>query len=509
MKINKNIINFARKHPFVSNIGYNTLKIYWSLKSIFVDYNHTDINSTVHENLIIDFNKNRPYGPKKRICYAPFNNMHFQINGDVSACSFNYDFILGNVNKNSIKEIWNGENANAFREKLGNINFEQCKTCENVLKSKNYNAFPPLKYDMFADDHSIYPTQMSFEMSDLCNFECTMCNENFSSLIRKRKGLAPQKNSYSNTFFDELLEFIPYLKTATFIGGEPLLIKSYFRIWEDILRLNKHCTIHIQTNASILPPRFIEMLDTGQFDIGISLDATNKSTFECIRINSNFDEIEKNVLLLKSFMDKRKVNLNINFCPLISNWHELPTMVEFCNNLNIPLKIVNVENPRNLSLQHKNSNFLHNIIQKLEVIEIYENGNNHLIRNKNISSYKQFVKQLNFIKSEALRREQLFIEMKEEMNFKFIELFNQSSLLNNFSATQREQLKFNITKYIDSLSDNTALKVRIKFRIYYSLYQFKHTSNGVSSTDFNTAYSILENVALEFYKLETDEIQFT
>lgn len=503
MKINKDIINFARKHPFVANIGYASLKKYWALKANLLDYKHDNSKSSVNKELVIEFNKNRPYGPKKKICYAPFNNMHFQINGNVSACSFNYDFIIGNVNDYTIKEIWLGEKANQFREKLGNFDFEYCKSCERVLRAENYSSFPPLKYDMYADDDIQYPNQMSFEMSDLCNLECIMCNENFSSLIRKRKGLAPQKFSYPERFFDELLEFIPHLKMATFIGGEPLLIKGYFRIWEDILKLNHQCTIHIQTNASFLPPRFIEMLETGQFDIGISLDATTKDVFEKIRINSNFDEIVENIKILKSFMDRGKVNLNINFCPLITNWQEIPKMVNYCNNLDIPLKIVNVENPRQISLQHRNYKFLSNIIQHLD------NQNfktpTTITQKKNIQAYQQFCNQLKFILKDAIKREQLYIEINND----FLNLFNtflsETTLFNNFTSEQRTLIINQLNNYIENLSDNSELKKRTRFRIYYSLFRFKHTNNGDASTNFEYGYSILQNVAHEFFELEKDE----
>jgi len=503
MKINKTIINFARKHPFVSNIGYNTLKIYWRLKTIFVDYNHTDIHSTIHKDLIIDFNKNRPYGPKKRICYAPFNSMHFQMNGDVTACCFNSTFIIGNVNENSINEIWNGERANHFREKLENFDFEYCKSCEKVLQSKNYSSFPALKYDLYADDNTNFPTQMSFEISDLCNFECIMCNENLSSSIRKRKGLPPQKNIYPDSFFEQLKDFLPTIESATFIGGEPLLIKTYFRIWEDILRLNAKCTIHIQTNASYLSSRFLDMLETGQFDIGVSLDALEKSIFEMIRVNSNFETIQQNIKTLKSYMDRGKVNLNINFCPLTKNWKELPMMIEYCNSLAIPIKILNVESPRNLALLHRDADYINNIIVELEKVTFKKD--NHIISKKNMDSYFQFINQLHYLKKEADKRKQMFLSIKEDMDAKFDILFLETNFLQNFTTEQKKQLNKEIDILIEELTmANTSLKEQLKFRVYYNNLQFD-SNNAVSFTDYDQVKQTLVNVINEFYHLLSEK----
>lgn len=504
MKINKKIINIARQHPNISSLGYNMLKKYWSVKANFTDYNFPKDKATINKELAVEFNKNRPYGPKKKICYAPFNNLHFQINGNVSACSFNYDFIIGNVNENTIKEIWAGKKAQVFREKLGNYNFELCKSCEHVLTAKNFNSFPPLKYDMYADDDINYPNQMSFEMSDLCNYECVMCSENFSSLIRKRKGFTPQKFSYPERFFTELQEFLPHLKMTTFIGGEPLLIKAYFRIWEDILKVNNKCTIHIQTNASYLPPRFLEMLESGQFDVGISLDATEKETFEKIRINSNFEEVIENINILKSYMDRNKVNLNLNFCPLTQNWQEIPKIIHYANNLNIPLKIVNVENPRNLSLQHRNASYLTQIISYLEINTNF--NPNGIIQEKNVQSYKQYIGQLKYLQKAAIEREKYFSENYLKISEKFRELFKTSNLFNNFNIEQRNELQNNIISYIDELiSENKQLKNRTIFRVYYALFRFKHTNNGDASTNFEYGQNILKGVIKEFYLLEKEE----
>ncbi len=501
----KKIQKITSSYPKLSIWGYSILKKIWNLKADYTNYNYPKKEeiATINYNTVIDFNKNRPYGPKKKICYAPFNNMHFQINGDVSACSFNYDFLLGNVNDHTIKEIWSGEKANQFREKLGNYNFEFCKSCEFVLQAKNYNAFPPLKYDIHADDNINYPNQMSFEMSDLCNFECVMCNENFSSLIRKKKGLSPQKFSYPERFFEQLQEFLPHLKIATFIGGEPLLIKSYFRIWEDILKVNKRCTIHIQTNASYLPPRFLEMLNTGQFDVGISLDAANKETFEQIRINSNFEQIQANINVLKSYMDKGKVNLNINFCPLVINWFELPKMVTNCNELNIPLKIVNVENPRHLSLHHRNATFIDKVIKQLEANSF--NKSKSIVCNKNILSYTQFIQQLKHLKLEAIHRDNYYLDIKDDIRTIFKDFCNNTSIFNNFSPEQRDIIHTKCLHHVQSLSTNSIIQNKTIFRVYYSLYNIKHTNQGESSTNFEYGCTVLLNVFDEFYTLVEEE----
>lgn len=504
--MNKHIITFVKNNPKVSSVVYSLVRKFWKAEARLLNYNFPEDSSlaTMNYEKVLMFNQNRPYGPKRKICYAPFNNLHFQINGDVSACSYNYNYIIGNVINSSIKDIWYGEKANEFRETLSNYNLDKCNSCKNVFESGNYTSFPALKYDMFSSDNVQMPTQMSFELSDLCNYECVMCNEEFSSLIRKnRANLLPKKYVYPERFFDELKEFIPQLKIATFIGGEPLLIKSYFRIWEDILKLNNKCRIHIQTNASIITPRFEEMLESGQFDVGISLDGATKDTFEKIRINSNFEEVQKNVLIYKDFMDRGKVMLNINFCPLTLNWQEIPLMLDYANKLQIPFKIVNLENPVNLSLQSKNERYLDMVIDNLSKAT-YSNSVN-IIEKRNIEAFRNFINQLNYFKKQAVERELFYNEIKNQIDVKVKEIFLTTPLLVNSTNEYRKKVSDEIYDYINNLNIDNHLKLRVKFRLYDTLCRLNFSINQKLIDDYDYGIRVLKKNVHEFILLESEE----
>ena len=250
------LIKIAVKYPAISNRLHGFVKRLWYIKSHFINYNYPEHKqlATVTKEQLIKYNENRIYGPKKKFCYAAFNNIHFSTNGDVSSCSFNDNSKIGNIHNNTLKEIWNSTLAENFRNIISNCNLSKCENCSNHLKMENYTSFPPIKYDYYSSDHSNFPTQMSFEISNLCNLECIMCNEELSSQIRKNKAkLPPLKNVYPDNFAEQLKEFIPHLKTATFIGGEPLLIKKYYEIWDRILKINPQCKIHIKQMQPLFP----------------------------------------------------------------------------------------------------------------------------------------------------------------------------------------------------------------------------------------------------------------
>jgi len=63
----------------------------------------------VDAKIIHAYNYSRPYGPQKTLCFAPFKNMYFGINGFVRACCRSETYCWGSFPTQSIKEIWFGE----------------------------------------------------------------------------------------------------------------------------------------------------------------------------------------------------------------------------------------------------------------------------------------------------------------------------------------------------------------------------------------------------------------
>ncbi|MFN8276293.1 MAG: radical SAM protein [Chitinophagales bacterium] len=388
----------ATRYPRLANIGHKAITQYWQLKSHWVDYEFPKGSgaATLSEAVVKQYNRQRPFGPKRRICYAPFNNLHFTLNGNVVLCSFNGDHPVGHIEESTIEEIWFGEKAVEFRKQMASYNLDKCMNCQQVLERGNIPAFPPAKYDLHADDESVYPTQMSFEMSNLCNLECVMCSGEFSSSIQSNREKVPvSKYRYPENFIDQLDAFIPHLKIATFIGGEPTMIKAYYEIWEAIVSRNPNCVIHVQTNATRLPEKFRKLLESGQFDVGVSIDAITPEVYESIRVNANYKEVMQNIEFLCGLHRQGKVYLNFNFCPIATNWRELPGMVQFANQRNVILKILNVDGPNHLALRYRDAAFLSQVYESLSRHQPATSGGINVKRNEQaLKSYVQSLPKL-------------------------------------------------------------------------------------------------------------------
>jgi MoaA/NifB/PqqE/SkfB family radical SAM enzyme len=83
--------------------------------------------------------------PVRNHCIVPWCQVNINYNGDVHFCADYPDYIIGNITRQSFKEIYNGERANRFRKALhaceGGM-FPGCLRCyQNMLFGKKIKGF--------------------------------------------------------------------------------------------------------------------------------------------------------------------------------------------------------------------------------------------------------------------------------------------------------------------------------------------------------------------------------
>ena len=104
-------------------------------------------------------------------CSQPFQLMSVLINGDVSVCCRDYDgdeLVIGNVNENSLIEIWHGERARKLREMHNSGNYKRLKMCSECyqLVDSHYllNSLPYALYllQKYSDEKTIVEYLLNF-----------------------------------------------------------------------------------------------------------------------------------------------------------------------------------------------------------------------------------------------------------------------------------------------------------------------------------------------------------
>lgn len=279
------------------------------------------------------YQKARPGFNHHTFCHAAEVNMLFSQEGQVYVCCHNQTYPIGKYPEQSISEIWNSQAAEDLRERLRNYDLGGgCKICADDFKRGAFKEVRARHFDTLKPK-SGYPVMMEFLLSNVCNLECVMCSGKFSSLIRKnREGLPPLHTPYDESFLKQLDQFIPYLKETRFSGsGEAFSIDMNYEIWEKIIRVNPQCLIMVQTNGTILSARVKEILEKGNFQIGVSIDSLDKTTYEAIRINANFDKVMANLQYFKEYGQRKGTRFSISMCVMRQNWREVPDFIRFCN----------------------------------------------------------------------------------------------------------------------------------------------------------------------------------
>jgi hypothetical protein len=77
-----------------------------------------------------------------------------------------------------------------------------------------------------------------------------------------------------------------------------------------------------------------------------------KKTYEFIRKNARFEKVIENIKAFRQYADDVGTPFHISYCPMTNNWHELPKVITFFNDLNCEVFFNTVDNPRSYALKH-------------------------------------------------------------------------------------------------------------------------------------------------------------
>ena len=237
-------------------------------------------------------------------CMLPWIHLHAYPDGRAYPCCFAFDrYPVGDLNKNSMKEVFNGEKMNEMRKNmLANKKCKQCAKCYDQEESgffslrlssnkhfgHNINLIDAPKQDGSADFVMKY---WDIRFSNICNFACRSCGTWFSSNWYedhiKINGRPPDHAKIikvgrsPNDMWDQVLENIEFTEQFYFAGGEPLIMEEHYRILKELdKRKMYHVRLIYNTNFSRLKFKDMDVLELwNKFDsvsVGASLDAEGR-----------------------------------------------------------------------------------------------------------------------------------------------------------------------------------------------------------------------------------------
>jgi radical SAM protein with 4Fe4S-binding SPASM domain len=128
------------------NLGINGKELYGILQNIHQkDYKHPMITVPALNPEKINMYYTDLETPVRNHCIVPWCQANINYNGDVHFCADYPDYILGNISRQSFREVYNGERANKFRKELHDCEggmFPGCLRCyQNMLFGKKIKGY--------------------------------------------------------------------------------------------------------------------------------------------------------------------------------------------------------------------------------------------------------------------------------------------------------------------------------------------------------------------------------
>ncbi|MEZ5320796.1 MAG: radical SAM protein [Microthrixaceae bacterium] len=296
-----------------------------------------------------------PQSSDTTACTAPFTALYLRPDGRVAACCGGWH-VLGTVTgptRQSLREIWRGGPAAQLRDALAAGDFGLgCWECGALARSGRRSESLAASFDRFAPDvPSSMPTVIDFAMSNRCNLECVMCNGGLSSSIRShREHREPLRGAYDDRFFEELGEFLPHLRLASFKGGEPFLAPENRRVWNTLLENDLRPEISVTTNGTVWSREIGTLVERLGMNVIMSVDAIDPSVLRRIRVNIDPERFWRNVERFQRSTTVAGTRLDLHFCLMSVNWAELAPFLVRAHQLDTGAKVIWVDGPARFNL---------------------------------------------------------------------------------------------------------------------------------------------------------------
>ena len=300
-------------------------------------------------------------------CAAPFQLLYSDTDGGYAPCSWAEAKVFKtNIKDVSIKDWFeNNTKLNQLRTEMttpdSNLELtkKSCGSCikqeklygrsrrQTSLKLQTNDTFlwPRIREAVEAFkhtgrghiEHKIFEVQIK-AFGNQCNLDCYMCHTFDSSTrtttlnskelegqsvindytIKKgnelKKLISSIKGAKLEDIINQITEIAPFIYNLKFIGGEPLVMKQYYKLLDAIVKTkySNQMYVKFQTNMSVLGEGKYKITDYikhfERFEVTVSLDGIGK-TDEYIRRRSNWNDIVNNIKTMKQYPN---VQINLN-----------------------------------------------------------------------------------------------------------------------------------------------------------------------------------------------------
>jgi organic radical activating enzyme len=234
-----------------------------------------------------------------------------------------------------------------------------------IRNDEKFAKFDLENFKGMTGDEDVIPRHVEVSFSTTCNLKCSYCNPTVSSKwleeVQKHGGYktstnfnnyalksdplpfikASEHNPYIDAFWDYLPKMYSHLKVLRVTGGEPLLSKHTFKLF-DYVKENKNEDLEFVVNSNLcVPDDLIDKTLAAAIDITnsksiknfkmfLSIDATGKQA-EYGRNGLDWEQFKRNVYKYLNTVPECRVAFTVTFN--VFSVPDFPNLVKFFHEL--------------------------------------------------------------------------------------------------------------------------------------------------------------------------------
>ncbi len=269
------------------------------------------------------------------LCLRPWTSFELDDGKDcwgyVQPCCWSLRHV-GNIETQSIEEIWNAPGYVNFRKHLlgGDYDHYCSPDCPNMispttdfrlyLASLLKNPIPNHLLNLFEIIRGatvLRSTPLHFKISPSlsCNLRCIMCFQDHDSGV-----------CLSDQVIKDIFSLLDRIQLLRLQGGEIFSSKSGLNFLERLTAVKHQPKISIITNGTFPIHYGWELLNhLNMHQIIVSIDAANRNTYHKIRVGGDWDIVINNIkqLCALSKTHKRSFKVYLSYTLMRINYHEL------------------------------------------------------------------------------------------------------------------------------------------------------------------------------------------
>ena len=295
----------------------------------------------------------------KFVCKHPW--AHFEVNnpnGNVTMCC-NNNTVLGNVNDQSIADIWNGDGFTRMRKRMieeGAHAFcpHTCPVLQGGKKYENldwHDELDPegpirenaeLNEREYAENRTTLeskPRWVRFTYSYACNLDCYHCYQREDATLREK---------LPASFMDQLPEYVETAQIVYPFGGEPFFFSPVIDFLENH-NSNTETRFFLIANATLLTDRVFATLERLPIaTIAASLDAATALSFDLLRVrgrNASWDKVMANLERLSDLKRRKDFDFTVSMTLNSVNALEIEQFVDLALGFDAEPLVMLVANP--------------------------------------------------------------------------------------------------------------------------------------------------------------------